>query len=157
MRRICCIGSATLNVGNSTDYHLHRCTTSRLPFLSLLSLVPIFHSVFYRFLIAGVGRGVLSSAFEFFREMFLVDGVPGKLPAPRSFGLGIEQLKGGTALLGVDSCPLYRAVNLVKRLSTPKALDLLDRVSLSTLKCDQEAGSLNYSHLLYQRFPAFLN
>lgn len=57
--------------------------------------------------------------------------------------------------LGSNSCSLYRAINLIQGLSTPKALDLLDRVSLSTLKCDQEAGGLNYPHLLYQRFPPF--
>jgi len=57
--------------------------------------------------------------------------------------------------LEVDLRPFYRAVNLIKRLSTPKTFDLLDRVSFTTLKCHQEAGSLNHPHLLYQRFPSF--
>ena len=59
--------------------------------------------------------------------------------------------------LEVDLSPLYRAVNLIKRLSAPKTFDLLDRVSFTTLKCHQEAGRLNHPHLLYQRFPPFPN
>jgi len=39
--------------------------------------------------------------------------------------------------LEVDLSPLYRAVNLIKRLSAPKTFDLLDRVSFTTLKCHQ--------------------
>src|SRR3972149_1338795 len=76
-------------------------------------------------------------------------GVLGGWPSKRNF-LSLS-------FLGVDLRPLYRAVNLLKRLSAPKTFDLLNRVSFTTLKCHQEAGRLNHPHLLYQRFPPFPN
>ena len=53
--------------------------------------------------------------------------------------------------------PLQRAINLIERLPPPKALDFLYRVSLSTLKNQQEAGRLNNPHFFDTSIPPFLD